>query len=159
MFTVTVRLFSKKILLRLSIIICLGTGFMAGSPFGSASPFFVNVPTPSPAKKLNSSLSPSINSNLVLIRMPSVTSGSSPASFLTQQIYSLFSTFEYSIGILSVIPYGKSTSTIRFSFCRYRYAAPIAAAVAVVPVVNPYLCVYPFLLLNSSIVIRSSLVF
>ena len=51
MFTVPVRLSSAKILLRLSIIICLGTGFMAGSPFGSASPFFVNVPTPSPAKK------------------------------------------------------------------------------------------------------------
>ena len=51
MFTVPVRLFSAKILLRLSIIICLGTGFMAGSPFGSTSPFFVNVPTPSPAKK------------------------------------------------------------------------------------------------------------
>ena len=158
-FTIPLNPCSFNITERLSIIICLGTGLIAASPFGNARPSFVNTPTPSPAKKLNSRpFSFFINSSFVLIRIPSVTSGSSPAFFLTPQVNEFFSFFTNSNGIVSVIPAGNSTSTISLLSFRYIYAAPIAAAVAVVPVVKPYLCVCPFFLLYSSIVIFMPLV-
>ena len=92
-FTIPLNPASFNIRERLSIIICLGTGFIAASPFGKASPSFVNIPTPSPAKKLNSRpFSFFINSSFVLIIIPSVTSGSSPAFFFAPQINKLFCT-------------------------------------------------------------------
>jgi len=63
-------------------IIRLGTGLIARAPSASPSPGLVMVPTPSPARRMLSSLA-SAQSTSAVMRAPSVQSGSSPASFTT----------------------------------------------------------------------------
>ena len=106
--------YSLKTSLTASAIILRGTGFMAGYPGGHLSPLFVTLPIPLPPPMytvtgsrqsqyipgcspdsvssdtsvpffLSTDFSPGIQT-AAYTRAPSVTSGSSPASFLTAQI-------------------------------------------------------------------------
>ena len=70
---------------RLSAIMARGPGLMAGSPGGSGRPGLVTVPTPTPARKRNP-LPGGSGRRVTTISAPWVTSGSSPASLMTEAV-------------------------------------------------------------------------
>ena len=114
-------------------IIMRGTGLIAGSPMGTLSPGRVTVPTPSPARKLTA---PGTGESFTaaLIMMPSVESGSSPASFITPQLPSSYPM----TGSVKILSSGVVISTLaRQGDPSARSAAAFAAAAAQLPVEYP----------------------
>ncbi len=114
-------------------IIMRGTGLIAGSPMETLSPGRVTVPTPSPARKLTA---PGTGESFTaaLIMMPSVESGSSPASFITPQLPSSYPT----TGSVKILSSGVVISTLAGQGDpSARSAAAFAAAAAQLPVEYP----------------------
>jgi hypothetical protein len=91
-------------------IIWRGTGLMAGSPGGIASPARVTMPTPSPARKMTPL--PGIPRRTVArMRAPWVTSGSSPASLTTPAVAESAPKRVTASAKLGRSPWGSVTST------------------------------------------------
>ena len=106
---------------------------MAASPTGRSRPGFVTRPTPAPP---SISMPLSVFVTAARISMPSVTSGSSPASFLTAQWAALPSMRQDSGSTSTGHPLGvTSRTTAGASPVSSRAAAPAAASAAQVPVV------------------------
>ena len=125
------------------VIICLGTLFMAASPTCCQRPGLVTLPTPSPPSMIISSSSMGVTREHT--GMPSVTSGSSPLSFITVQTAPCPSNLPVT-SRSSLMPLGVSISTWDGMLpVITAIAAAFAAAAAHVPVVNPHLSLLLFL--------------
>ena len=119
-----------------AVIILLGTGLTAGSPTSRQRPGNVTTPTPSPLRKRMMPL-PFILTVAVILQ-PSVTSGSSPASFTTVALAVAPPTSHSSIRNRNTSPPGNDIATSsQASPSSSDISAPLAAAVAHEPVVKP----------------------
>jgi hypothetical protein len=112
-------------------------GFIAGSPTPIGKPTLVTVPTPLPDRKLIAEELLSIEI-VTTIRAPWVTSGSSPASFITAAIALVSASLSFAKEKETLCPFGKVISTGSGN-CPVIKAvkAALAAAVAHAPVVQP----------------------
>src|SRR5208283_2263606 len=121
-----------------SIIILLGTGFIAGSPTVTCNPGLVTMPTPSPP--LTTIPVPWRRLTVAHISMPWVTSyfASSPAFFTTLALAVLVDmTSHFLIGISISFPEGLLILTALTGPIESVSVAAFAAAAAQAPVVKP----------------------
>ncbi|SPF44295.1 hypothetical protein SBDP1_490011 [Syntrophobacter sp. SbD1] len=124
----------------LSESICLGTGFMAGSPVAAGRPGLVTRPTPLPAVSRIAGFDAPLCKRLIvaLISAPFVMSGSSPPSFMTEALAILPWILLHATGTGRYTPEGSLTAMTLAGIpvTRWRSAA-LAAAAAAVPVLKP----------------------
>ena len=124
------------------MIIPFGPGLMAASPTLCFKPGFVTLPTPFPPSIRIPGMSETDTD--ARTRMPFVTSGSSPLSFLTAHTAVPPSSSASSTSSVSGIPFGVAIRTDSGAFpVRSRKAAALAAAAAQVPVVYPKRSFFP----------------
>ena len=151
---------SSKTSVTAASIILRGTELMAAAPTGWSRPAFVTRPTPSPPSMITrrsraeavpvpwsaSRAFPAFSGrNLAWakIRRPSVTSGSSPASFFTAQEAAPFPAFFSISGTRTIWPAGVMSSAVSGHMPETRKeTAPWAARAAQVPVVYPRLSIF-----------------
>ena len=122
-----------------SRIICRGTRLMAAFPTGWSRPGRVTRPTPSPPSMRTASGEGSPRETVATTGMPSVTSGSSPASFRTVQRADPSARRSQVSGTTSTVqPFGVRRDRPAGAVpLRRRVTAPSAASAAQVPVVYP----------------------
>ena len=126
-------------------IILRGTELMAAAPTGWSRPAFVTRPTPSPPSMITRAFPVFSGRNLAWAktRRPSVTSGSSPASFFTAQEAAPFPAFFSISGTRTIWPAGVISSAVSGHMPETRKeTAPWAARAAQVPVVYPRLSIF-----------------
>ena len=120
-----------------SVMISRGRGLIAGSPGATGSPALVTVPTPSPARKRTPLPAlPAVTATTT--SAPWVTSGSSPASLITEARASPVSRWCDASGNPASLPPGRVivTGSGNVPVISASYAAAAAAA-AQAPVVHP----------------------
>ena len=119
------------------MIILRGVVLMAGPPTSSPNPGRVTVPTPGPAtKRTSASLEAVEKATLATIIEPLVTSGSSPASLMTEQVALSLSHSVAVSGKVIISPEGRvMDAAVCSSLLNRAVRAALAAAVAQAPVV------------------------
>ena len=119
-----------------SRIMARGIELMAAAPTGWSSPALVTRPTPTPPSITTSE--PSLSATRAMTRTPSVMSGSSPASFCTEQTAHVSPRSASSTSTTTSMPAGVDTVTEdTVTSPRRSSAAALVAAAAQVPVVYP----------------------
>ena len=115
-----------------------GTGVMESSPTGIPKPSFVTRPTPFPPRIRIPGTSD--QATVTVSSALSVTSGSSPASFTTEQVASAEVNSQRFTGKVTSLPMGRRMMTEAWeAWVLSARAAATAAAVVQAPVVKPVL--------------------
>ena len=122
-------------------IIFFGTGLIAARPISNPSPGRVTRPTPSPPSISTRPFSV-VKDTVEHISAPCVTSGSSPASFITALVTDcvLGEYLVHAIFSFTILPFGRAISIVLYIWDEISANnAALVAAVAEEPVVNPVL--------------------